>query len=225
VPNYAKAPDIVRDIRQLKLDVKALQLNVATLGGQPSGTPGSVFDANVLWNGSMESGFTSWVVGRFLSGYTSPDHPVGSVESADPLAGLQSLRVDESANAASWTSWFPTNNIANVQIGSDVFATAPGDVWRLSAKVRATVASGGAQVIAVCGTAAADAQQVAGANTNWVIASSAALTPGVPVTLDGLATVPAGRNFIGFLVVANGIPPTAPWSWWMDECVMQRKMS
>jgi hypothetical protein len=211
----------LRDIRQR---VSVLEAQMANRVATNPSSGGSVFDSNVLWNSAMESGITNWVVGRFLSGYTAPDRPVGSVEGSNPLAGIQSLRIDESANAASWTSWFPTNNNANVQVGSDVFATAPGEQWRLSAMVRATQPSGGAQVIAMCGTTPVDAQSLAGANTNWVIASSSALTAGVTVTLDGLATVPAGRNYIGFLCVANGIAPAVPWTWWMDTCVMQRKL-
>jgi hypothetical protein len=58
---YATLPDSTRDIRHLKLRVKSLEARLANLGGQPAGTPpATVYDANVIYNGGMESGTTGW---------------------------------------------------------------------------------------------------------------------------------------------------------------------
>lgn len=213
---YTVPPDLARDIRQMKLDIKTLQVKVANLGAQPSGTPGTVWDANVVWNGGIESGLTGWVRTLFA--------PI-IVESADPLDQLRSLRVEEAAGAQTAVTWLPGGNSASPTPGNDVFATAPGDIWRLQCLARATVATTDTQLVAAMGNTAADVFALPGANTTWTTVSTVALSPNVIAPLLGNVTIPASRNFIGLFVYGAFTAPTPAWKWWLDDVALQRKLS
>lgn len=221
MPAYPAAPDLAAIIRDHTRRIKALEVQMANLtGGTPGGSPGSTFDANVLWNGSFESGAIDWTVGYWTG---TSGHMF--TENANPLAGLHSARVDESANSATQAWWRPTGGSV---AGQDVFATTPGEQWQLKATVRSTQPIVNARLVGVCGTIESDCYGIFG-NQSYVSASALSLPGGPTITqMSGIVTVPASRNFITFVFrmgVDDTPPPAVPWSWWLDECVLQRKLS
>ena len=217
---YATKPDVAADIRSLKARVRTLEVKVANLGPQPGGSPGSTFDSNVIWNGSMESGITGY--GRlFFAGSIG----VPYVEDANPLSGLRSLRVDEQASSSTDLIWCPTSNHSAPTVGSDVFATAPGEVWQVMGTMRSSVDTTHARINALCGLTAGACYGLS--NVTYVAAADLSLTAGVITQFTGQITVPASRNFITFGCNADNRTGTSavPWSWWLDEVVLQRKLS
>ncbi len=96
MPKYPTPPDLAAIVRNHERRIRALEVKVANLGSQPVGTPGNVFDANVLWNGGFESGLTGWQTSFF----TGTAGALG-VDGADPLDGLYSGRVVEGSSGRS----------------------------------------------------------------------------------------------------------------------------
>lgn len=216
MPKYPAAPDLAAIVRKLQFDVKTLQVQVANLGAQPGGTPGTVWDANVIWNGGIESGSTGFVRTLFA--------PI-TVDEANPLDQLRSLKISEAAGAQTAVQWLPGGNAGSPTPGNDVFATTPGDIWRLQCLARATVATADTQIVAAMGNTAADVFALPGANTTWTAVSTVALAPNVITPLLGNITIPASRNFIGLFVYGAFTAPTAAWQWWLDDVALQRKLS
>jgi hypothetical protein len=217
---YPVPPDLAALLRDMQRDIKNLQAKVANLGPQPVGSPVAAFDANVIWNGGCESGKTGW--GRSFNTGTLG---VTSVEAADPLDNLYSLRVDEQASSSTRIVWFGSGNASNAIPGDNVFATAPGEQWQIQALLRSTVDTTHAKIYGVCGTTPADCFGIFGAQT-YVAAADVPLVAGTVTALSGLITVPATRNYVAFSVSPDDAAGSSgvPWSWWLDDVVLQRKL-
>lgn len=217
MPAYSTPPELARRLRAFDQRATRLEMQVANRTRQPPITGGDAYDASVL-TGGMEGGIGNW---RALYWTTTPG--VLSVEAADPLDGLQSLRVDEPAGSFSRVYWRLPAPAATVD--GDAFSTAPGQVWQLTALIRASVSLPDAQLVASCGTAPGDVFGIFGAQ-DWVAAASVPLVGGYVAALSGTITVPAGRNYIGLMAVASdsGLP-TDPWTWWLDDVTLQRKLT
>jgi hypothetical protein len=222
---YPTAPSIVADIRKLKADVRQLQIQVAGRVplGPASGAP--VYDANVLSNGGIESGVVGWGRGLWSGGGTQG---VLDLDEANPMDGLRSLRMNEAANTRTFLNWRPAGEHSAPVVGVDVFATSPGDVWKISGTMRSTVTVPGAALVGACGAAAADCYDVlnTGGGFTAVTAATLTLTAGVVTLLSGTITVPAGRNFIGFecFGTVGGSEPSTAWAWEIDSVSLQKKL-
>jgi hypothetical protein len=218
MPLYPTPPNIVAEIRSLQKRVSLLERQMANLRGAGGGGGGPVYDSNVIWNGSMESGTSGWGLG-----YGNGTGGTIAVESANPLNGLRSLRMDEHANSGTEVWWNPTGGAL---AGSDVFATAPGEQWLLTATLRSTVPITHAQLVGICGTVESDCYGLFG-NQTFVSAADVPLTANTITPVSGLITVPASRNFVTVMVLAgkNDSPmPTVPYSWWLDDVSLQKKL-
>ena len=224
---YPAKPDVVALLKRMQADIAMLKTKVANLGAQPGGTPGDVYDGNVLFNGRFEGGYqTTWMPGRFVAGYGGANQPKFSIEEADPLDGLRSFRADELASAASWMVWLPSHQIGAPIVGQDVFATAPGEQWRCTAKLRSSVNVSNANTICMTGATPLDAVSLDnGGTATWVRAVDTPLVGGVTTDVDGTAVIPAGHHYVGFAIVGATIPPATPYTWWCDGLTMQRKLS
>lgn len=180
---------------------------------------------NVITNPDMEppQDIAGWTV-QYILGYTGGMKGTESIETASPLAGTQSLKTAELANAASWVQWIPSGNGSSPVVGEDIFETAPGEVWAAYALMRASAAMPGLKLIATTGPTPANLVQPAGGATTWTSFADIPCDANQTVLIGGEVTVPAGGNYIGLIAVAGntGIP-TSAWSWWLDEVWLWRK--
>lgn len=216
MPDYPTPPRFTDKLSDHERRIGLLEIKVASKLAQGTSAAPLMYDSNVVGNSGMEAGAAGW---RAL--YSTGALGVLSVETASPLNELSSLRVDEAASQYSRVYW---RGAGAPVLNSDVFATAPGEVWRLSALMRASADVPSGQLVASCGTTAADVFGNLSAQT-WVVAASVPLAAGVVTALSGTITVPATRNFIGFMAVGSTATiPAAPWAWWLDDAVLQRRL-
>jgi hypothetical protein len=203
----------VRRVKQLEA-----QLATRTVAGYTAGT----YAANSISNPAVETDLAGWLVTLWRgAGQGSL-----TVNTATPLAGGQSLRVNEQASSASILGWCPGGDPANPVIGQDVFATVEGDQWFVSATMRANTDPAGNSVLyAVYGVTPASCYQSNYADQQYVAGTAASLPAGQPQTLTGLTTCPSDRFYVTFAASADdgGGPPTA-WSWDIDGMSLQKKL-
>ena len=202
------------------------RVNLITLGGSPGSGNFTQYGPNVISNGDIESGSTGWS----RSFWTGTLGTV-SVETTAPLDGLRSLKISEAASSSTRITWLPSGNATSPTVGTDVFATSPGDVWLFNALMQSSVSTTHAKLYGFCGNTPPDcfALQPNGGATTWVAAVDVPLTAGVPTTLSGTLTVPTGGlgyNYIAFncspddAAAASGVA----WSWWLDNVSLQKKI-
>jgi hypothetical protein len=227
IPRYTRQPDLAGMMadheRRLRALENALSARLRT-GTAPAPTP--TWDVNQLTNGDIEAGLAGW-----SRGFWNQTVGLGLmvVETADPLAGTRSLRMDEPAAGGQtwiiWTGGQPSNAAVS---GVSVWPTVAGDSWRLQARLRTGIAFDSFQVVASFGVTPNDCYGLAGANTTWLAAVDVPTVAGQTADLSGSVITPAGRNYVTFglrPLTLHGDPTLAPaYSWWADNCVIQRKL-
>lgn len=200
------------------------RLNLLTVGGSGGGGNTTQYGPNVLSNGGFESGTTGW----FPAGWIGTQATL-AIETVSPLDGLDSLKLAEVASSSTRVGYLPSGNVSAPTIGVDVFPTAAGDTWLLSALCQASAAITHARLYGFCGATPSDCYGLVGANTDWVQAVDIPLTAATPSLLQGTLVVPAGRSYITFSASLGDFGNTATvpgsaWSWLMDNVSLQQKL-
>jgi hypothetical protein len=209
---------LTRRVSDLEKQVRSLQFGQTIGGGNTT-----QYSQNVITNGDIESGVTGWA----RSFFTGTIGTV-SVETTAPIDGLDSLKISEAASSSTRITWLPSGSSTNPTVNTDVFPTAPGDVWLITAQMQATVATTHAKIYAFCGATPANCYALPSAGiTVAVAAADIPLTANVVSTLQGTITVPASMNFLTFNCSPDDAAgtPAAPWSWLLDTVSLQLKVN
>lgn len=224
MPLYVKPPspvDLPRKVRELERRLAIVESRLAYVSSAPTAVSGDVYDANKLWNGAFESGLVGWQT-AWWSGNADPHRFY--TDGSNPLDGQYSGALDMCAGGA-MEIWWRVGWGTSVS-GTDVFPTAPGKQWQLSALVRSSVDIQHARLDGLAGNAEADCYSL-GANTTFVPAIDVPLSAGVATTLSGLITIPASRNFItiGVRIGLDDSPlPSADYTVSFDNVVLRAKL-
>lgn len=229
MPAYPRPPTADAQLLDHERRLKAVEVQLASRArGATPPAPATVWDVNPIWNGDMEAGVTGYRTAWWRG---TPNSPV--VEAANPLAGERSLRVDEAADSSSRVYWNPSykGDPPAAVVGTDVFATKQGDIWRASVLYRSSVALSGPTLGIAFGVAAADCYAILSASVSWATAASAPSTAMVPIILTGQVTCPApGTNgaynyCTVWLYPGDTTPGGQSYSWWADSLSIQKKLN
>lgn len=212
--------------RIIALEQLVADLNAKRAAGlpltAPTPMPASYAPNIVAPNDRFQLGDTGWLE----VDYDGSGGGTLSVETAAPLDGTASGRIDEAASSTSRIAWLPTGNVGAPVVGADVFNTVPGDVWTLSALTSCSVNRPHAQIYALAGATAPDCYFGLFSARSVLIADDQPLTAGVPVLMQGNVTIPADRSYVTFAVSAEplgtGGAPAVAWSWLFDVVSMAR---
>ncbi len=230
MPAYPTRPDLGRRINDIERRLSVVEAQLANrtnqAGGGGGGTrgdnSGDVYDANVIFNSGFENGGLAGWQQQYYGG-AAPGSL--NLETAAPLNGLRSLRSDEQADSDSRYFFFIDGHPTRTPIESSALAVQPGQVWLISALLRASVPTVGAEIGVACGVTYTDAFAVDGGNTTWITAAVHDLDGSSVASLAGTITIPPGHNYMAFWAAGTGTPrPTVPWSWWLDNASMQMKL-
>lgn len=166
----------VNAVRAMHIDVGAVQASHIQVG---------VYGANRLPNGNMEEAHPDLPQPYGWDG--AYEQPIGSValstETADPIAGTQSLSVFVAAACTSTGLIF-----------SEKIPVAPGEKWFVTAKVRAEVAADSGFILRLhTSNGLSDPIAVFDPNVTWLHAYDGALDAGER-TYTGIVTIPDGHT-------------------------------